>query len=217
MPLSSIKVRLNGREILVSRARLGLFLKLEAHLRDLNNAVKQRDSGGVVLAIYQYLLSAVEGIDPGKMKWLELMQAFFSIRNMNIISIDLSMLKIRMAEREGSTPWDHPDRPFLMWIHLLATYYGWSLTEIESLWPEDAAMYVQEILVDEQLRREWEHSLSPVAYPADKKGKTKFTPLPRPVWMRRDGPKKMRIPKKLLPIGVITDLSGIEDEDEIRH
>jgi len=218
MPPSSIKVRLNGREVSVSRARLGLFLKLEPYLRDLKNAVEQRDSGGVVLALHQYLISAVEEqVNLGKANWLELLTAFFLIKRMNTVSVDLPMLMERIVARGPETPWDHPHRPFFMWVHLLATRYGWSLTEIESLWPEDAAMYVQEILVDEQLEREWEYSLSPVAYPADKKGKVRFTPLTRPVWMRKAGPRKTKIYKKLLPVGHIIDLSGIEDEDEIRH
>ena len=211
---SSIRVDLNGREVHVLRARLGLFLKLERCLHDLEEAVKQRNSGGVVSAIYRYITTAADkAIDFSKLSWLETLAPFFDVRKMNTVSIDLPMLKIRIKERAIVSPWDHPDRPFLMWIHLLAQNYGWSLTEIESLWPEDAAMYVQEILVDEQLIREWQYSLSSVAYPADKKGKVKFRPLPRPSWMLRGRPRKIKILKELLPIGNIINLSG---EDETR-
>lgn len=197
------------------RARLGLFLKLERCLHDLREAIKQRNSGGVVSAIYRYLTTATnEAIDFSELNWFEILTAFFNVRGMNVVLIELPILKTRIEERASISPWDHPDRPFLMWIHLLAQNYGWSLTEIESLWPEDAAMYVQEILVDEQLIREWQYSLSSVAYPADSKGKVRFKPLPRPSWMQKGRPRKMKVLKELLPVGVIINLS---DEDEARH
>jgi hypothetical protein len=142
----------------ISRARLGRFLQLERHLSDLREAIKEKDSGGVVSAIHSYL------------------------------------------------------SPFILWIRLIATAYGWSKTEIESLWPEDAAIYVQEILTDEQIRKEWEHSLSTVAHPLDKQGKDQYRPLRRPSWMS-PRPRKTRIPRNMLPKGHIINISGVELDD----
>jgi hypothetical protein len=74
-------------------------------------------------------------------------------------------------------------------------------------------MFVQEILIDDQMRREWEYSLSQVAYKYDKRGKGELVPLKRPGWMLASGgPPKSKILKKLLPVGNIIDLSGFSDE-----
>lgn len=214
MPQASVKVTLNGYEVSISRARLGLFLELERNLHDLSQAVKERNSGGVVVALHTYLREASgEPLNFEEAPWQEIINAFFATRAMNSLPEDLPMLKYPFRGKENSAvPWDHPQRPFIIWIHVIANNYGWSLTEIESLWPEDAATYVQEIVTDEQLRKEWEHMLSPVTHSHDKNGKDLFTPLMRPNWMS-SRPRLTLIPKEVLPQGVVVNISGVEKED----
>jgi hypothetical protein len=197
----------------ISRARLGRFLQLERHLSDLREAIKEKDSGGVVSAIHSYLSEATETeINISDMTWFDFYGLFLAIRGLNTLPRDLPMLKGAGFKRKDPFPWDHPARPFILWIHLIATAYGWSKTEIESLWPEDAAIYVQEILTDEQIRKEWEHSLSTVAHPLDKQGKDQYRPLRRPSWMS-PRPRKTRIPRNMLPKGHIINISGVELDD----
>ena len=117
-----------------------------------------------------------------------------------------------LARDSAKVPWDHKERPFIMWIHIIASTYGWSLTEIRSLWPEEAAIYVQEILLDEQLDREWDHMLSPVAHSADKSGKDVYKRLQRPSWMA-PRPRKQKLLRKTLPQGHIINISGIKEVD----
>jgi len=214
MPPSSVRVKIDGHEVVISRARLGLFLKLERYSRDFIKAAKDRDSGACVLAVKQYLEAASgKELDLNKNIWYEFYGAFMALKIMNMIDTEIPMLKNPMRSKGDDPPWTHPDRPFIIWIHVIASTYGWSLTEIENLWPEEAAAYVQEITLDDQFEKEWEHMLSPVAHPADKKGKDQYQPLTRPPWMTGSRVKKQKLLRKTLPVGTIIDISGVKLED----
>jgi len=212
---SSAEVMLGGRVIKVSRARLGLFLRLERRLREARQAIKNHDVGSLINSIRSYLELAIgEEVDPLDCNWAEFFSAFILLVSLNRIPSHIKALTARDHRRSRPPPWDHPDRTYVLWIHLIATNYGWSREEIENLWPEEAAAFVQEILIDEQTKREWEYFLSPIAHPTDKRGKDMFKPLPRPLWMQEGARvKKMKIPRKLLPSGRIIDLSGVTPED----
>jgi hypothetical protein len=112
-------------------------------------------------------------------------------------------------ETSKEESWDYPARTWHIYSHILAKNYGWSLEYISQLQVEEALAKIQEITVDDQLDREFWHSLSELAYPYDKNTKTsKFVPLPRPSWMRpKIQPiKKSPIPRAMLPIGnIISD------------
>lgn len=74
---------------------------------------------------------------------------------------------------------EYPDRNAYQWVHTIAEAYHWSRAEILALHPVEAARFVQEIYIEQQQRREFEYSLSEVAYD----GKGKFKSLPKPAWM----------------------------------
>jgi hypothetical protein len=123
--------------------------------------------------------------------------------------IDIPLMK-NTGSKSPKLPWDYDTRMTVLWVHILASAYHWSLDDINQLWPEDAAAYIEEIFVDEQLEREWQHSMTTLAYKYDKKGKGTLVPLVRPSWMRKSGgPKATRIPRRLIPTGTIIDLSGV--------
>jgi hypothetical protein len=71
---------------------------------------------------------------------------------------------------------------------------------------EDALSKIQEIIVEDQLEKEFFYGLSEVAYHYDKSTKTsKFVPMPRPHWMRAQ-PKpiqRFKIPVSMMPMGVV--------------
>lgn len=213
MPPSSVRVKIDGREVEVSRARLGLFLQLERIGRDYLDAVDRHDSGACVKAMHQYIQTA-SGIrfELDEEKWYEFYTTFMGLKIMNTIDADIPMLKnpIRVM---ADPPWNHPERPYLIWIHIIASTYGWSRAEIEDLWPEVAAAFVQEIALDDQFEKEWEHALSPVSHPRDKRGKDLYRPLIRPPWMAGARVKKQKFLRKTLPVGTIIDLSGVSAED----
>ena len=175
--------------------------------------IRERHSGDVVALIKKYIETCVEEeylLDG--LAWYDIMTVFFQLRMLNIMHSDIPMIQMEAHKRRDPAPWDYPHRATIVWIHLLAANYGWSLTDIQNLWPEEVAMFVQEILTEEQLRREWDHSLSPVAHPRDKKGKDLFQPLTRPAWMTRK-PRKQKLLRAGLPKGTIIDLSGVSPED----
>lgn len=212
MPPSSIRVTIDGREVEILRARLGHFLILERHSSDFYEAIKKRDSGAAASAMMAYLKVALpEEVNLSELPWLKIMSLFITVRGLNALPRDIPLLNSRSQEL-AKTPWDHKKRPYIMWIHILASTYGWSLTEIRSLWPEEAVIYVQEILFDEQLDREWEHMLSPVSHPADKRGKDLYKKLQRPSWMA-PRPRKQKLLRAGLPQGLIINISGVEVAD----
>jgi len=108
--------------------------------------------------------------------------------------------------------WNYPGRDYYFYVHLLAKKYGWSRTHIDEMNVNDVFSFIQEILTDEQLEREFRYSLSEIAYPYNSSTKkNEFKPLERPYWMWKKAPeiKKIKIPKALMPQGVIEDVGGM--------
>jgi hypothetical protein len=90
--------------------------------------------------------------------------------------------------------------------------------QISNLPVDDALAYIQEILTDRQLEKEFTHSLSETSYPYNKNTKqSKYVPLKRPYWMQPDfknveKKKVAPIPKSLLPVGNVVRMSERTNE-----
>ena len=68
--------------------------------------------------------------------------------------------------------------------------------------PEEAVIYIQEIMLDDQFKREWEYSLSGQGMIYNKTTRTsRFRPLTRPKWMVKREPTVVKMPRSLLPVG----------------
>ncbi len=210
MRAQTCNVVLNGREVVVPRARLGLFLRLEEIYGQLADQVRRRDSGACVSTIIEYVEAAIgeKLTDPGKADWRPLFFGFLKLKRMNSLEPIVPFLK-DIAKPSGEDSWTYPGRVGVLWIHILASRYHWSRTEIEDLFPEEAAVFIQEIMYDEFLTKEWEYSLSELAYEPQKDGKSRYRPFPQPSWMGSKKPKKVKMLKKLIPAGTIIDLSGV--------
>lgn len=103
-------------------------------------------------------------------------------------------------------PYDYKDRSWALWVHKLASRYGWTREQVFDLWPEEAACYMQEIMVSEFQEYEEIRVLSEVSYKYDKLTKTsKYIDLPKPSWMlsKSDNLPIYRIRKTILPVGDI--------------
>jgi hypothetical protein len=94
----------------------------------------------------------------------------------------------------------------------LASRYGWSRDEIFNLWPEEAAAYIQEIMVSEYYEREDQRALSEISYKYDKATKTsQFISTPVYGWMIDDSPPApVRISVRMLPVGNIIKMEDDE-------
>ena len=126
-------------------------------------------------------------------------------------------LPILNAPNKGKeSDWEYESRSWFYFSHIIASAYGWSLEYIANLDANEALAHIQEILTDEHLDREFEYSLSEVAYVYDKGSKKyNFKPMPRPYWMKPLAPKKPKIVKfrkDMMPVGVIQDVSGMPNE-----
>jgi len=145
-------------------------------------------------------------------EWEKVIMAFYTVL-LKFPHLSLPLLSPSKEEHKDAD-WDYDGRTWHLQSHMLASHYGWSLEYISQLQVGEALAKIQEILVDEQLDREFQYDLSEIAYPYDAKTKTsKHTPLPRPHWMSpvMQPIIKFKMPRGLLPIGEV-DYSAIPEE-----
>jgi hypothetical protein len=216
---SQVSVRLGGREVPLTRARLGRFLALQDLRGRLADAAKSGDTGKIAEALIAYLQAAVSGAefsfgDYGAMPWYDLVAAFAVAADLNTLP-NPEHFALLLVKREGADPpWAYPGRDIHVWVHHIAAAYHWSLEAILDLWPEQAVAFVQEIFIDRQLEREFEHSLSQVSYKFNKRGLGKLQPMKRPAWMTTKvseaKAKTTKLRKDGLPIGAIIYPPGSE-------
>lgn len=190
-----------------SPPRLKKWILLEARKEQIIKAVESGNDFPRELFSYLSTALGVSYKRYEKADWTLLIEAFYlCVAKSPVIDLPITT-KSNEASKEES--WDYPERTWHLYSHLLAKTYGWTLSEISQLHVEEALAKIQEIIVDDQLDREFQYGLSEVAYHYDKNTKTsKFVPLPRPHWMRpKIQPiKRMLIPKGMMPVGnVISD------------
>lgn len=141
-----------------------------------------------------------------RLPWYSITEVFFSCMEINKISFQFPVLKQAPKQREEFA-WDYAGRDWYYWLNTFASAYGWSVEQVEALDIDDAIGLLQEIELDDQFEKEWEHGLSEIAYPYDQSSKKqKFVPLKRPRWMNKmpDVAKLVRkIPKKMIPVGLV--------------
>lgn len=138
--------------------------------------------------------------------WWKLIQAFYTCISKSP-HVELPLTR-PSGEKSKDEDWSYDGRMWHVYSHMLAKAYGWTLEYISLLQVGEALAKIQEILVDEQLEREFYYGLSEVAYAYDKSTKkSKFVPLPRPIWMRPkvepEKIKKILIPVGMMPMGVV--------------
>ena len=161
-------------------------------------------------SLYCYVSSAFS-IPEDKVKefhWNEIARAFTEIHNYNRLDYKFPILR-RIKERHKNTQegWEYPGRSWFIWLHMLVKLSGWNVEYIENLEPNTAIALLQEIMVEEQLDKEFIWSMSEVAYPYNETTrKSKFQPLDRPEWMKpivKDEVPTVRMRKSELPMGLV--------------
>lgn len=183
--------------------------------------IKAADEGSIdnmVLSLCSYL-SAALGISSSELlelPWYEVANAFSLIAIACIPKYNFAILSPKQNQDEIQSSWDYEQRTWYLWSHVLASSYGWSLEYIAEIDFNDALALIQEITIDEQLRKEWEWGMSELAYSYDEASKkSKFHPLPRPHWMKENviskPVQKVKILKSMLPVGIVRKL-GRGDE-----
>lgn len=204
-------ITLGGQEIFIERKRLGGHLQL---LR-LSARFSQAETPAVLADLMrQYLIVAgVPGIE--SLSILDTLTAYLALTALNGWKWVLPWLKpppkppgAREIDHK-SPPYNYAGRNWAIWIHKIAQAYGWARDQILRLWPEEAAAYVQEILLSEYEEAEDRRALSELSYRYDKGSNTMhFIPRPRPYWMvDNELPKSIRVRKDMLPVGNVIDLN----------
>jgi len=204
----SIAVVLGGKTFHVPRARLGLHMRLYHIQQQYEEAVDQRNAARVYSLLVEYLTVAC-GLPLGSPSLHEMAVAFEMVKALNAFRADIACLRFPGQAVDGKPPpYEYADRWATTWIHSLAETYGWALGDILQLWPEQAAALLQEILISEQMEKEWEYGIHGVGVVYNKgSDKTSWRPLPKPGWMVPDiAPVAIRIPKSLLPVGLVVNV-----------
>lgn len=199
----------------IPRARLGLHLRLAELSDNINQALDAGNASEAARLMSAYF--DLVGLDTAGANGVQALWAYLKLAALNQLQALLPFQKWEGPPHE-SRPYDYAGRVWAWWIHKLATRYGWSRDEIFGLWPEEAAAYLQEILISEYDEADDARSLTELGYSYDKvTKKATFRPVPRPGWMIDRPEKKVRIRKDMIPIGVVIDLSELRPEDTTVH
>ncbi len=210
-PEQGCYVILCGESAWIPRARFGHHLRLSQLEQSFDDSDDPQVMADIIRAYVSMCGVEAEG---NKASVNELMLAFARLRELNAWQWQLPFM-VGGGTSEKRPPYDYDGRYWAWWIHKLASRYGWSRDQIFDLWPEEAGAYLQEILVSEIDEAENQRALSEVSYKYDKQTrKSHFIPMPKPAWMISEQaagkePKKVKIPRGLLPLGNVIDIGGM--------
>lgn len=201
------EIQVGSQTLSVSRPHLKKWLELEQ--------IKSREKADKVEVVCKYLSAFLDWSDEqlDKIGWIDVISLYTRCLEINSIQLKLAFLEIREKKTKAEV-WEYPEQLWYSFAHMLAQEYGWTLDVIAELDVDDAMALIQEILLDEQFQREWQWSLTELAYPYDKGSKkSTFHPLERPTWMRIQAGKvklkTVRTPANMMPIG---NVIGMPDE-----
>lgn len=145
--------------------------------------------------------------------WNILVEAFYAIL-IRYPMVDIPITQPYKRDTESKEDWDYNGRNWYFYSNIIASRYGWTLEYISQLKVHDALATIQEILTQEQLDKEFQYSLSEIAYPYDRSTKkSTFQPMKRPRWM---SPKikevpRFKMPASFLPVGAV-DYGALPEE-----
>lgn len=208
---------------LFRKSKFKIWARLEDIKFDALKAVEQNSVEFPTL-IGEYVSTALP-VHPDnyeKVYWKDHIQAFVHIHDVTVPSKNLPLVSKPTEEKNQKDEWDYPNRLWFFYSSIIATAFGWSDKRIASLPSDDALAYIQEILTEKQLEREFVWSSAEVAYSYNSRTKqSKFNSLSRPYWMRPDFNKKepvktVKIPKAMLPMGLIVKLNETKETEPSR-
>jgi hypothetical protein len=200
---------LDGKSYVATRYKLRAWLKLDAVREKLVDAIDAKNIDGVATSLCSFVSIASNVSDVSQLPWYEVANAFLSVENENKLNYQFALL--RTSKKHVDNPaWEYEGRQWYWWNNILSTKYSWTPEYIAEMDIDDATGLLQEILVDEQMQREWQWSLTEIAYPYNENTKkSNFKPLDRPEWMMNILPESMpkiqtmKIRKDMFPVGIV--------------
>ncbi len=197
----AVKIIIDNMAVRFVRCRLLAHLQLS----EIEIKIKATSEPVLISAlIIEYLsMAGLTDEQIKKASTYEVLDAFFALRQLNAWQWLLPWLANSKTEPGQPEFYDYDGRRWAVWVHRLASRYGWSRDQIFDLWPEEAAAYIQEIMLSEFYEREDRRALSELSYRYDKATKiSNFIPTPTYSWMVDDRPPAaVKTPIRLLPVG----------------
>ena len=198
------------------RLKLRKWLEFEKSQEAISKAVENKNIEEYAKQLYVLISTALNVLieDIADAPWFEIANAFAVITNVNRVK-EIPLLKSDQSKSK-EIPWEYEGRSWFWWVHIFGKNYHWTQNEVEALDIDDAISLLQEILVDDQLTKEWQWDLSEIAYPYNANTKkSEHKPLPRPNWMQGRTrvflpALKLKFKKSMLPIGSVIGEDGNE-------
>lgn len=198
--------------------RFGRWVRLEEQKNKILRAVEE-SSDEFPNHLFDFLSTALylpshyfRGAD-----WTKIVIAFYKSLSILSYKTTLALFEATKEKKKVDTvSWDYDGRAWHLYSHMLATQYGWSLEYISNLRLNDALPLIQELLLEEQLEKEFQWTMSErSSYYDDKAKVSKANPLPRPDWMNRhiDPVKELKVTQ--IPVGMMPMGQGLTVEQVI--
>lgn len=143
-----------------------------------------------------------------RLPWTEVWAAYLGVSTSLSFKGYLPIVSLTTDEKFNKPIWDYPRRMWYFYANLISDHYGWSLEYIARLPVFDGMALIEEILLSDQMDREFLWSMSEASVLYDDKSKTtRPNPLPRPYWMKQAKPDepppipRFPVSARTLPIG----------------
>jgi hypothetical protein len=149
--------------------------------------------------------------------WTKIVIAFY--KSLSILSYKTTLALFEPSKenkKDDIVSWDYAGRAWHLYAHMIAAQYGWSLEYISNLRLPVVLPLIQEILLEDQLTKEFQWTMSErSSYYDDKAKVSKANPLPRPDWMNKhiDPAKELKVTK--IPVGMMPMGQGLTVEQAI--
>jgi hypothetical protein len=177
--------------------------------KNIQSTTNNKDWNRVSELIFQVIEIGSNKVDKN-LAWMDVVKIYNQIFELNRPTKDFPILTSKSKGKP--LPWEYDGRGWYFWLNLFAENYGWSEEQVSNLDIDSAIGLYQEIIINEQLRNEWEWGLSEISYEYNKSTKkSHFKPLPRPDWMRpmvsaAEPVKKTKFPVSMIPAGLVVNL-----------
>ena len=205
MSTTKTTLTVGTKTFIIRRLKLKGWARLETLRRQLEEDVSSGDFTKTFKTMIQFIeTSSSQAFKWEELPWYHFLEVFAKVSEMNAPTIKFPLL-VETKQEGKLPPWEYNGRSWYFWLNLFSSRYGWVESAIENLDIDTAIGLYQEILIDEQLDKEWEWGLSEIAYPYNSSTKkSEFKPLDRPNWMRPMAPTTIpvvKIRKSLMPVG----------------
>lgn len=199
----------------IERPRYGLHLRLGKLSEEIMEAIEGGNGPQAAALIAHYF--TISSFDQTGLNGVEQLMCLVQLLELNKIKM-MFAFQNEVTGKLDKPPYDYEGRNWAWWVHKLATRYGWTADYIFNLWPEEAAAYLQEIIISEYDELDDRRRLSEVGWTYNKTTKEySFHPTPRPAWIIENKKKQQprRIRRDMLPVGNIISLDDRKDDFEI--